>query len=167
MCQYNSSCRVGRHRPGTVCPLAGSRDGGRLTTAPVHTGFVPRPSAGASRFASSAWGAGISGADLVVIFIVVRVWDRFYEFGGWWAVATVFGLLLVPFVIAVWLSYRCTAWNGTNEGRCRKPRSRLFRRCELDAHSRAKQPITLPEVVAVASLLIGLADAWLLLTLIW
>ena len=73
-------------------------------------------------------------------------------------------LLLVPFAVAAWLAARCSAWNGTVEGRCAKVRPRPFQRCELGTHSHAAQLVTAPEVVAVVSFLVGILGLWFFLT---
>lgn len=167
MCQYNSRCRVQRHRPGTVCPLSGA--GGAWRPAPQRPRPVmsrPRPAAptGPSRFGSSAGAGGVSLVDVLALLVVTKAWDRFYETGGPWAVAVACLLLFLPFAVAVWLSYRCTAWNGSIEGRCAKPRPGPFRRCDLSTHSHTAQLVTAPEVVAAASFLVGILGLWLFFT---
>lgn len=169
MCQYNSRCKVQRHRPGTVCPLSGAGRAWMPAPAPQQ----PRPvmsrprsvtPTGPSRFGSSAGAGGVSLVDLLALLVVTKAWDRFYETGGVWAVAVACLLLLLPFVVATWLAYRCTAWNKTVEGRCAKPRPGPFRRCELSAHSHAAQLATAPEVAAAASFLGGILGLWLFFT---
>ncbi|MCE1180463.1 MAG: hypothetical protein LWW86_15720 [Micrococcales bacterium] len=106
----------------------------------------------------------MSLVDLLSLLIVTKSWDRFYDAGGVWAVLLACLLLLIPFAVAGWLAYRCTAWNATVQGRCAKPRSGPFQRCELSTHSHAAQFVTAPEVAAAVSLIVGIAGLWLFFT---
>ncbi len=174
MCQYNNRCRVHLHRPGTVCPLMGTGRGWGRPVAPRPVAprpVAPRPRTTASRsgrpsrLGSSAGSGGFSLVDLLAIVVANKAWDRLHEAMGVWAVALVCLLLAAPFVLAAWLAARCTAWNGTVEGRCAKRRPRPFQRCEVDTHSHAAQPITAPEVAAVVCFLAGVASLWAFLAL--
>lgn len=102
--------------------------------------------------------------DLLAVVVAAKAWDRVHEMGGVWAVVLVCVLLLVPFAVATWLVARCTAWNGTVEGRCGKVRPRPFQRCELETHNRAAQLVTAPEVAAAVSFLVGIFGMWFFLT---
>lgn len=165
MCQYNSRCKVQRHRPGTVCPVSGTGSGWATAPRPVAASR-PRPAApqGPSRFGTSAGAGGVSLVDLLALLVVTKSWDRFYETGGVWAVILACLLLLLPFAVAAWLAYRCTAWNGTIQGRCAKARPGPFRRCDLSTHSHTAQLVTAPEVAAAASFVLGIAGLWLFFT---
>lgn len=168
MCQYNSRCKVQRHRPGTVCPLSGTGGGWTRPTAarPLLTPTRPaRVSSGSSRFGSPSGAGGLSLADLFALVLVAKSWDRVHEVGGTWAVVLVCLLLLAPFGLAAWLASRCTAWNGSIEGRCAKVRPRPFQRCELPTHSHIAQPVTAHEVAAVLCFLVGVAGVWAFFTL--
>ena len=105
----------------------------------------------------------MSLVDLLAVLVATKAWDRIHETGGVWAVLLVCVLLLVPFAVAAWLAARCSAWNGTVEGRCAKVRPRPFQRCELGTHSHAAQLVTAPEVVAVVSFLVGILGLWFFL----
>lgn len=159
MCQYSSRCPTKRHRPGTVCPYAGS--GGSSWGASAPRPRVVRP-ATAPRYKGAGYAAGASGADLLVVIVLALVWDRYYEETGWLGVIGAVLLVLVPFAIAASITWTCTAWNGTVEGRCKKRRP-PFVRCEVTEHRRPAQLVTFPEVVAVLSIAIGIANAVILL----
>ncbi|WP_141990109.1 hypothetical protein [Rhodoglobus vestalii] len=98
------------------------------------------------------------------MILVARSWDRFYEDTGLVGVILAVLAVLVPFALAVWLTSTCTAWNGSKEGRCQKRRPG-WHRCEEPTHGRTRQFITLPEVAAVLSILISVANAVILITL--
>ena len=106
----------------------------------------------------------MSLVDLLAVLVATKAWDRIHETGGVWAVLLVCVLLLVPFAVAAWLAARCSAWNGTVEGRCAKVRPRPFPRGALGTHSQAAQLVTAPEVVAVVSFLVGILGLWFFLT---
>ncbi|MGW9114507.1 hypothetical protein [Microbacterium sp. NPDC055683] len=96
------------------------------------------------------------------MILVALSWDRYYASTGWIGVAIVLLLVVLPFAIAYWLTSTCTAWNGTVEGRCKKPRHGV-RRCEIPEHGRAAQLVTFPEVMAALSLVVGVANVVILL----
>lgn len=163
MCQYSVSCPVGRHNPGTVCPYVGRGSSpGRArsvwATAPKPARTEPR------RFRSAAVSSGISGADLLVVIIVAIAWDRFYKDTGIGGVVFAVLAVLLPFAIAAWLTSACTAWNGSLEGRCEKRRLG-WQRCELRAHRRTSQLVTVPEAAAVLSIVVGIVNAVFLIGL--
>lgn len=160
MCQYNASCPIGRHRPGTVCPYSSGRAYG-TGRPPAWAGptVVARPSAaGPRRYRTSAASAGVSLGDLLIVIVVAAATDRCYEDTGWWGVMLAVLAVVLPFALATWLTWTCTAWNGTVEGRCGNPRHG-WRRCEKPGHGRTKQFVTAPELAAVVSVLVGVVNA--------
>lgn len=182
MCQYDSRCPVGTHRPGTVCPYAKTSGGGwrapRRSSSPIPTG-LPRPTTTSARYTNpasrprlsggrytrTAVGDGLSLADLLALAILARSWEKFHAATGMWGVAIVAVLVVLPFAVAVWLSRHCTAWNGTVEGRCGKVRPQPFRRCEVPTHRRPAQLVTAHEVGACVALVSGVLGVWALFAL--
>ena len=96
---------------------------------------------------------------------IAQSWDRYYEATGWWGVALVTALCVLPFAAGTWLSRHCTAWNATVAGRCAKNRPWPFQRCEVTAHGRAHQLVTAPEVGATVCFLLGAGGVWALFAL--
>lgn len=174
MCQYTTRCRVGRHLPGTVCPKTG-QGGGRtrprpIPRAPLPTLSEPKPTKRRStvategkeswlsggRYTRASVGGGLSTADVLLLILITTDSDKFTNATGAWGTALIAVLVLLPFAVAVWLSRHCTAWNSTIEGRCAKVRPQPLRRCEVSSHDHGAQPVTLHEVGALASFLLGL-----------
>lgn len=167
MCQYNVQCPVGRHRPGTQCPYVGrgpSRGGGNGSgSAWAAAATIPKPhSTEPPRYRRAVASSGVSGLDLLIVIVIAVSWDRFYEETGIAGVIFTALAVLLPFVIAAWLTSTCTAWNESNDGRCQRRRIG-WRRCELQRHGRASQFVTFPEVAAVLSILVGIANAIILI----
>lgn len=107
------------------------------------------------RYTRAAAAQGMSLADVLALLLIGRIWERYYAAIGWWGVALVVLLVVMPFALAAWLSYHCTAWNTTREGRCDRPRPQPFRRCEEREHSHSKQWVTAHEVGCVTAALMG------------
>lgn len=190
MCQYTSRCPVGRHRPGTVCSYANT-GAGRTSAHPSPVAPQPtlsglgatnsrRSAALAStsateskdswlsggRYTRASVGGGASVADALVLILITADSDKFTNATGAWGLVLIAVLVLVPFAVAAWLSRHCTAWNGTVEGRCAKVRPQPLRRCEASPHDHGAQLLTLHEVGALVSFLLGLLGIVLLLVLL-
>lgn len=170
MCQFHPRCPVKQHRPGTVCPYSNARSYGAGRGGSVGSPTVPRtrPSgpAGPRRYRRVAASSCVSTSDLLIVILVAAATDRYYEDTGWFGVLLAVLAVVVPFALAGWLTWTCTAWNGSKEGRCEKPR-RWWRRCELLNHARAQQFVTAPEVAAIFSLIVGFVNAAIVLGLVF
>lgn len=170
MCQFSLRCPVKQHRPGTVCPysngrsFAGGRGGSVWPTAPSTT--RPNGPVGPRRYRRAAASSGVSTGDLLIVILVTAATDHYYEATGWFGVLLAVLAVAVPFALAGWLTWTCTAWNGSKEGRCEKPRH-WWRRCEILSHGRAQQLVTAPETAAMFSLLIGFTNAAIVLGLVF
>lgn len=160
MCQYDSRCRVGRHRPGTICPYAGhTPHSGGFGWSANYGSTGQTKSAGssgtdnirgavqASERGPQLWGGG-SVVDLLVWIIFLYRWD-----GVLTAQVIIVGglLMLLPFFIGLELLSKCHAWINDGTRRCENPRKGFMRRC---SHHRS-QALTLYDAAGGLSMLIG------------
>ena len=177
MCQYDPRCKVRQHRSPEACPYRGRQPkpvrwnpsvprptptGSSQLSKPLGSGQTSRAG---GRYRQTAVANGITFVDLLVLLLVSKSWERFYSAIGWWGVALVVILVVLPFAVAGWLTRTCTAWNSVARGRCQRVRPKLLKRCEEPAHSHAHQFITLPEFGAAMCLLMGAAGVWALLAM--
>ena len=191
MCQYTDRCPVRRHKPATICPYTGRNAySGGYRSEPASTRFLqaspslsaPRstsPAAPAARPSPAApsssgrrarrWGAqetgaaGISGLDLLILLVLASQWEHVRHSTTWFIVSVV--LAALPLFIGLGMTARCTAWNRSQEGRCRKRRPGFLRRCEEDGHGHLSQPITTPEVVSLVCVAVTIAVGYV--KLVW
>ena len=173
MCQYSDRCKVGQHRPGTVCPYAGSTRLDRnylmptpyrtATPSPGRSGHASGATARKRRYRTAAVSTGIDGLDVLAVFILAAVWDGNPDAISTGTILFAVLLVLLPVGFGVWLTRTCTAWNGTAEGRCARACYGL-RRCGIPEHSRSAQFLTLPEGVALLSWGVAVLNVWILLS---
>jgi hypothetical protein len=128
MCQYDRRCPVGRHRPETVCPYAGTA--ARSWAAPSWAAPAPArvPVAPAVRRDRIAIGtnSGICLAAFIAALVVAAAAD---DHASTTSLVTLAGLVVVPLVVAAWLTERCTGWRVSGEERCIQRRRGLGTRC--------------------------------------
>ena len=167
MCQYDSRCRVGRHRPGTVCPYATRGSYGWSAAPPTHR-VAPSAPSDAGRAGSAGrtvdWaphvGAGGSGIDLLAWMLVLHWWDGTTLTA--WGIALGTLLLAAPFVIGGELLSKCRAWINDGSRRCEQPRHGFLRRC-ADHRSQA---LTLYDVAGGLSILLGVLNVLVLMNVV-
>lgn len=164
MCQYSDRCQVGRHRPGTNCPYAGSSRPARNypTPYPGSPGRASGSTAQKRRYRTAAVSTGIDGLDVLAAFILAAVWDGNPDAISTGTILFAVLLVLLPLSLGIWLTRTCTAWNGTAEGRCARSCYGL-RRCGIPEHSRSAQLLTLLEGVALLSWGVAVLNIWILL----
>lgn len=157
MCQYDSRCRVGRHRPGTICPYDTSGGYRWTMSPPLQSATVSASSSGAAGAAAGRnvdrapqWEAGGSILDLLVFMVVLHRWESF------WTTETVLLvlLLMLPFLIGLDLLGKCRAWINDGSRRCEQPRKGLLHRC-ADHRS---QMLTMYDFAGGLSILIGVVN---------
>lgn len=172
MCQYDSRCRVGQHRPGTVCPYTAgvgpigwpaaratwSPLSGSPTTSKAVATVMPRLPG--QRYTRAAASGGISLADVLALLLATKLWDRFHDALGGWGVLLMVVLVLTPFALALCLCRHCTAWNSTVDGRCARVRPTPLGRCHENSHSHRAQFLTAHEVGAASCFLLGVLAVW-------
>lgn len=179
MCQYTPRCAVGRHRPGTKCPLAGNGGAG---SSPIYTtpsrmssavrSVSPAPStsrttgagtqgSGVARRSNTASVivGGIDGADLIGLAIFAAVVGGKDQPISTASIVTAVLLVAVPALIAVFLGAQCRVWNADGLSRCNRRTVRLFGRCGAQGHRRVDQFLLLPEVMAAVSVVVAIVCA--------
>lgn len=167
MCQYDSRCRVGRHRPGTVCPYDSRRAyGWSMSVPPAPLGAVSAPSgdagrgvAGRSGDRAPLVGAGGSAMDFVAWMLVLHWWDGRVTL---WGIVVGILLLAAPFLIGGELLSRCRAWINDGSRRCEQPRKGFLRRCS----DHRSQALTLYDVAGGLSILVGVANILALMAVV-
>ena len=167
MCQYDARCKVGTHRPGTVCPYAGVRGSyGWGVSPPIQqapTGSVRsgRPTAGTAGGLGPApqMGAIGSGIDLLAWLLALKWWDGTLTVG---VILAGVVLVAVPFLIGGELLSKCRAWINDGSRRCEQPRHGFLRRC-ADHRSQA---LTLYDVAGGLSILLGVLNVLVLMNVV-
>ena len=163
MCQYDSRCDVGHHKPTTICPY--QRRHGRSTgnngtpnysasrsSNGTATSVAPAGAnrAGAVDRSPQLWG-GLSVIDLLFLLLLLSRWD-----GTWTVWTIVIGLLvLLPFLIGWDLLSKCRAWLNDGTRRCEQPRKGFLHRC-FDHRSQA---LTVYDAAGGLSLAVGCFNA--------
>lgn len=135
MCQYTPACKTIRHRPGTICPLAGRAPRTFASPVPPRIHSAPRGGTPASKPARGsqpsyripAAGAGVSGLDLLAWLLVLNFADAELTLG--WMVAFAVAVFL-PLIIASALTDKCGAWIIDQTRRCTRARRGPLRRCQ-------------------------------------
>lgn len=153
-----------RNSEFTLPPRDTSREPRVVTPSPTAR-TTNDPIIGGSRYGRARGTGALSVVDLVIALIVATSWDRFYDWAGWWGVAGIVALTVVPFILAGWLSRHCTAWNTTVDGRCARLRPKPFQRCESHGHGHDMQLITAHEMAALVCFISGVGMVWALLFL--
>jgi hypothetical protein len=166
MCQFDTRCRVGHHTSPDACPYY-SRRGSRSWAAAPPTSPLPhlsrRPAASKPagairppakprrpRSAAPAGGSAVSGADLLVWWVVLALWNRHVD--NYWVTAAAITALL-PVAIGTWLLSNCTAWLDDDSRRCTHTRRGPFRRCGTPSHKR--QRVTAYDLAGCAAFICG------------
>lgn len=137
MCQFTPRCNTIKHRPGTICPVAGRTPHMFASPAPPPPRLLPTP--GGSTPASNsvrgsqldyripAAGAGVSVLDLLIWLPVLTFTDAELTL-GWMAALTI--VVLLPLVIFGMFTDKCGAWIMGRTHRCARGRRGPFRRCQ-------------------------------------
>lgn len=168
MCQYDSRCRVGRHRPNTVCPYDVRGSYGWSMSPPAPSVAVSGP-CGAGGVGSTGRAAadraphvGACGSliDLLAWILVLHWWDGTTLTA--WRIALGILLLAAPFAIGGELLSKCRAWINDGSRRCERPRHGLLRRC-ADHRSQA---LTLYDVAGGLSILVGVVNVLILMRVV-